>query len=228
MVVCELEKEINVSKKIGQKIREIRQKKGISQLELANLVDTSQSHIANIEAGRRRIPFEVLERIAKALGVSVAEIVEEPDESQPPPLDRIAKKVILLPVVASVRAGSPGEPLQFRYTEKYYPYYEKLPCKENECFVLEVHGDSMFPTLHDGDYILVKKIESFPVRFPENFKNKVVVAANENWEYTIKRLKEINGKYFLVPDNPLYQIQEVDGFKVVGVALERLPKPEKL
>jgi len=219
---------MKISDEVLKKIREIRKKKGISSDRLGELVGLSGPAIRNIEAGRRKIKLETLEKIAQALGVSVAELLEEHNERKPPSLERIAKKVKFLPVVAAVRAGPPGEPIQFRYTERTYPYIGELPCKEGECFVIEVDGDSMFPTLKEGDYILVKKIEAYEMRFPENFTNKIVVAANEDWEYTIKRLKKIDNEYFLVPDNPVYPIQKPNGWHIVGIAIERLPKPEKL
>lgn len=220
--------DMKISRDVLKRIREIRKKKGISSDKLGEMIGMSGAAIRNIEAGRRKIKVETLEKIAQALGVSVAELLEEHDEKKPPSLEKIARRVKFLPVVAAVKAGPPGEPVQFRYTEKTYPYIGELPCKEEECFVIEVDGDSMSPTLKEGDYILVKKIEAYEMRFPENFVNKIVVAANEDWEYTIKRLKKIDNEYFLVPDNPTYPIQKPNGWHIVGVAIERLPKPEKL
>ena len=219
---------MKITKETLKKIRELRKQKGWSSEKLGELVGLSGAAIRHIETGRRELKLPMLEKIAQALGVSVAELLEERDERKPPSLERIARRVKFLPVVAAVKAGPPGEPVQFRYTEKTYPYIGELPCKEEECFVIEVDGDSMSPTLKEGDYILVKKIEAYEMRFPENFVNKIVVAANEDWEYTIKRLKKIDNEYFLVPDNPTYPIQKPNGWHIVGVAIERLPKPEKL
>lgn len=221
-------KSSQIIKRLGERIRELRKKKGLSSDKLAELVGREGSFIRRLETGRfKNIPDEI-EKIAQVLGVSLADLLEEHDEKRPPSLEKIAKRVNFLPVVAAVRAGPPGEPVQFKYAEKTYPYVGKLPCKENECFVIEVDGDSMEPTLERGDFVLVKKIEAYPMQFPENFENKIVVAANEEWEYTIKRLKKIDNQYFLVPDNPEYPIQKPNGWHIVGIAIERLPKPEKL
>ena len=221
-------KEKEITEKTLKKIRELRKEKGISSDKLGELVGLTGGAIRHIERGQRKLTLPLLEKIAQALGVSVSELLEERSEEEPPQLKHIAKKVKFLPVIAAVKAGTPEEPIQFKYTSKTYPYVGELPCKEEDCFIIEVDGDSMSPTLQKGDYILVKKIDKYPMLIPENFENKIVVAANENWEYTIKRLKKIGKKYYLVPDNPQFEIEEINDWQIVGVALERLPKPQKL
>jgi len=215
---------------LAQNIRRLIKERGLTQQELADKVGISRVHLNNILTGKKgkRIPQETLQKIAQALGVSVSELLEERSEEEPPQLKHIAKKVKFLPVIAAVKAGTPEEPIQFKYTSKTYPYVGELPCKEEDCFIIEVDGDSMSPTLQKGDYILVKKIDKYPMLIPENFENKIVVAANKNWEYTIKRLKKIGNKYYLAPDNPQFEIEEINDWQIVGVALERLPKPQKL
>jgi len=221
-------KEKEITEKTLKKIRELRKEKGISSDKLGELVGLTGGAIRHIERGQRKLTLPLLEKIAQALGVSVSELLEERSEEEPPQLKHIAKKVKFLPVIAAVKAGTPEEPIQFKYTSKTYPYVGELPCKEEDCFIIEVDGDSMSPTLQKGDYILVKKIDKYPMLIPENFENKIVVAANENWEYTIKRLKKIGKKYYLAPDNPQFEIEEINDWQIVGVALERLPKPQKL
>lgn len=52
----------------------LRLQLGYSQQQLAALIGTSQSHIANLEAGKIRPLFETVENLADALGVSLDEI----------------------------------------------------------------------------------------------------------------------------------------------------------
>ena len=52
------------------RIKEIRTQKHISQLELSNISNLSQSFLASIEKGRKQPSVLTLIRIAKALGVS--------------------------------------------------------------------------------------------------------------------------------------------------------------
>jgi transcriptional regulator with XRE-family HTH domain len=51
----------------------LRLSRGYSQQQLASAVGTSQSHIAKIEAGALNVYWDTGERLAAALGVSLAE-----------------------------------------------------------------------------------------------------------------------------------------------------------
>ena len=60
---------------IGLKIRELRQKRGMSQEQLANAISISKSSISEWESCKRVPRMPTLRKIAKALGVDVWEII---------------------------------------------------------------------------------------------------------------------------------------------------------
>jgi DNA-binding XRE family transcriptional regulator len=60
---------------VGATIRKLRETKGLTQDQLARAVGMMRSNISRIEAAKHRPTLETLERIAKALKVSVAELV---------------------------------------------------------------------------------------------------------------------------------------------------------
>jgi len=62
--------EIN-RKLIGQKVREARSTKGLSQATLAEEIDMSVPYISHIETARKQASLKVLIRIADVLGVTV-------------------------------------------------------------------------------------------------------------------------------------------------------------
>ena len=68
----------NISKSnIAKNIKKLRQEKGISQDRLSKLADLSLNSIVNIEAGNNPNPtIETLEKIAKALEVSIDELLK--------------------------------------------------------------------------------------------------------------------------------------------------------
>ncbi len=61
---------------IGEKIKEFRQEKNLSQKALGNKAGMSQQMIAQYESGQRQPKIETLRRIANALEVELWEIVE--------------------------------------------------------------------------------------------------------------------------------------------------------
>lgn len=70
--------DINV--KLGKKIRIILKKKGLSQEELAFESKTDYSYLNEIEAGKRNPSVKRLEKLAKALKVSVKELFDRAQE----------------------------------------------------------------------------------------------------------------------------------------------------
>lgn len=69
----------SVSEKIailGSAIRRERQTQGISQQRLADAVGTDQAVIARLEAGKHNTGIATYIKIADALGVNLAELVE--------------------------------------------------------------------------------------------------------------------------------------------------------
>ncbi|MDU7365382.1 helix-turn-helix transcriptional regulator [Clostridium sp.] len=62
---------------VGLRIKELREKKNISQVELAKKLKTlNQSQICKIENGQRALKACELSDIAEALNVSVIEIID--------------------------------------------------------------------------------------------------------------------------------------------------------
>ena len=57
-------------------VKRARKSKGMSQAELARKVKVSRAYISMLESGRRKaVSVDVLQRLAKALGVPVTELL---------------------------------------------------------------------------------------------------------------------------------------------------------
>ena len=67
--------EIINHKNIGQRIRNLRKEKGLSQEQLAELIGISLSFMGHIERGTRTASVETLARISKALEMDMHYIV---------------------------------------------------------------------------------------------------------------------------------------------------------
>ena len=65
-------------KKLGERIAALRRAQDLTQVQLAELLDVSQQQVASFEVGRRRVPVSMLPRLARALAVSVEDLLGEP------------------------------------------------------------------------------------------------------------------------------------------------------
>jgi len=68
---------MDIKEKIGQRIKDIRSAKAISQKELAYISDIDRSYIASVESGKRNISIVNIEKICKALEITVKEFFDE-------------------------------------------------------------------------------------------------------------------------------------------------------
>ena len=70
-------KEIN----LGHILIENRHKRGITQEELAKMLEVSPTHIKHIDSGHRKPSIEILFEIAKILNISLDSVVFSENES---------------------------------------------------------------------------------------------------------------------------------------------------
>ncbi|MGZ5442066.1 MAG: helix-turn-helix domain-containing protein [Thermoanaerobaculia bacterium] len=61
---------------LGERIRELRKARAISQERLAELAEIHENHVRRIERGEANPSFLVLLRIARALGVKAGQLIE--------------------------------------------------------------------------------------------------------------------------------------------------------
>lgn len=61
----------------GKTIRELRNSKGISQENLAELCGMHRTYLGGIERGERNPSLENIEKISKALGITMAELFKD-------------------------------------------------------------------------------------------------------------------------------------------------------
>lgn len=64
---------MDIKLKVGQRIRELRKQLELSQEGLAYKAEVDRTYVTDVENGRRNVSVEILERLIKALEVSIAE-----------------------------------------------------------------------------------------------------------------------------------------------------------
>ena len=67
---------LEISKKFGKTVREIRLRKKLSQGDIAKRLNVHRSYVSGIERGIRNPSLKVIERFAKALEVKVKKLIK--------------------------------------------------------------------------------------------------------------------------------------------------------
>lgn len=204
---------------VGENIRRLRQARGWKILELANRIDSDVGNISRLERGKQGYSDEMLAKIAKALGCTVAELFigeEGVPNVGPAPLG--SRRI---PLISQVQAG--------HMTEAVDPYASgdaddwlitDLDLSSN-AFALEIKGDSMLPEFSPGDRVIID-----PAVKPD--PGNYVVAKNGENEATFKKYRPrgINERgehvFELVPLNDDYPSMrsDISHIQIIGTMVE--------
>ena len=84
--IIQMQQEIDYFK-LGLKIKEVRQSKGLTQDKLAEIVSCNTSHISNIENNHPKVSLNVLLSIANALNTSIDYLLSNQYENSSLALD---------------------------------------------------------------------------------------------------------------------------------------------
>ncbi|HGN9440525.1 TPA: LexA family protein [Proteus mirabilis] len=193
-----------VNEVIGERLKSIRESRGLSQAQLAKLCGYSAaSRIGNYELGERKISADDAIVISEALGISPAELMFGSQSDQ-------VIKNYEYPLFTKVQAGAFSTEFN-SYTQKDAVSWIPTAKKASErSFWLEVEGQSMTappggkPSFPEGMLILVDPDEE--VEFGD-----FCVARLLNDEFTFKRLIRDGGIEYLEPLNPRYDLIPING-----------------
>lgn len=73
-----------VRKKLGYKIRLLREQQGFSQGDLAYRVGINRSYLSEVENGHRNLTVDILTRLADIMSVTLSELFENVDGEDDP------------------------------------------------------------------------------------------------------------------------------------------------
>ena len=217
--------------KAGERIRALRKTLGLTQKEFADRIGITYQMLGLYERGEYDPPDKVLKLISSTFGVSYnwlktgqGEMWERKEKALLEELEaktrEVLEKLVRIPVVGRAGAGFPESPADMEAVG--WVLVSKETFQKGGKFSVQVHGDSMEPTLHDGDFVVFKTYVGDGSDIPSG---KVVVVRNHHGELVVKRLARVNGSIVLTSDNPKYppippeQIKTED-LRIVGVAVK--------
>ena len=118
----------------------------------------------------------------------------------------VRREVVNVPLIGRVAAGEPI--LAVENVEMYFPIPAEL-MPNQDCFLLEVHGESMVEAgIFDGDNILVKQ--------QSTASNGDIVVALVDDSATVKTFYKENGHFRLQPENSSMDPIIVDHVEILG------------
>lgn len=173
------------------KLKELREKKGISQYRLADELKLSQSAIGNWEAGKREPDFATIQRIADYFGVTVDYILGR-EEMKFSEVRKGGGKWI--PVYGHIAAGIPIEAIEDIID---YEEISEEMLRHGEYVALQVKGDSMEPKIAEGDTVII--------RLQDTIENGEIAAVYVNGnDVTLKKIKKEENGIWLIGNNPAF------------------------
>jgi len=201
----------DVSSFVDRRIKEL----GLSVRKVANLAGISHTHLGNLIKGMaswKEVQLSTLEGLAYALDIPLSDLIalargkelsSSPMTAKLQPGERVSKlRFFIEPVRGLASAGLPvdadGMPVLADVWRRGSLLYQ-------------VEGDSMAPTLNDGDRVYVDPTE-LDLR-----EGRVYVFEIPGNGHTIKRVRRLDdGELWLVSDNPKYRPWRPSEMRVIG------------
>ena len=177
---------------VGARIRTLRKSKTpkMTSIDLAKKADISQSYVIEIESGKKNPSLEVLSRIARALDISLSEILSG---TTPP----IPTRYRFIPVINRVSCGEWMDVGDLDFPPGFGSDYELTDSKDPNAFYVIANGDSMVGgRIQEGDYLLVSP--------NAQYNSGDIVLAKSQDGVMVKRYVREKGRVVLEPLNPAY------------------------
>lgn len=188
----------------GKTFKEIRLKNNDSLRGLGEKIDISFSYIDQIEKGLRPINKDILEKFIKVYPLYkkqlekayLDEIMPESLKGSTFNMEEQKVNTVILPVYGKASAGNG----YINLDQEIYYFPIKKGDFSDRSFLVEISGNSMEPTLEDGDYALVD---------PDNIdyvKNKIYVVTYNDESFIKRMVMDAKSKIVMLKsDNPEYE-----------------------
>lgn len=197
------------------RIAEVRNARGWNQLQLAELVGTSQQSISRYETSQRDFAVSILLKLCSVLEVSASYLLCT-DENQPDDVD--------VPLYGAISAGTP---IDMESVSEYYPIpaivHERFP----NAFLLRIEGESMNRILPNGSIALIDPSPEI------TYDGQPYAVSVNELTATVKRVRRTARGIELIPDStdPTFETQVLERgvdnatVSVIGrVVWHRVPK----
>lgn len=179
------------------RIAEAREKKHMTQAQLAAAIGSSQQQVARWESGNGDVKASVIVKLSAALGVTISYLLGLSDD------DADDSDFEEVPLYGHIAAGTPLEMLE---VDDMKPAPAAIRAKYPRAFFLEIRGESMNRILPNGCYALVDPCSEVTADMAP-----YAVCVN-GYAATVKRVRKLAHGFQLVPDStdPTYRPKTYD------------------
>lgn len=189
---------------------------GLSQSELGKIAGVSDKAVSTWELGLKTPRMGAVEKMANHFGITKSAIVDDAPMTSPqnptiPPGFIPMPEMVQVPLIGSIACGTPIT------AEQNIKSYIGVPAAWRADFALECHGDSMAPTICDGDVVCI--------RSQPEVEQGQIAAVRIGEEATLKHFYFQNGVMTLLADNPsvcppmVYTGPQLEEVQVEGLAV---------
>lgn len=212
---------------LGDLIKKYRQEHGCSMDQFAKMTGLSKAYISILERNvnpvnnKPVIPsLETIKAVAQAINMDFNDVISMLDGNQPvslkeeadiPPGFQPLPELVQVPLVGRIACGSPVT------AEQNVKCYIGVPAAWHADFALECHGDSMAPTICDGDLVCIR-------RQPEVEQGQIA-AVRIGEEATLKHFYRQGDVVSLIADNSaicppmVFADQQLEEMVIEGLAV---------
>ncbi len=168
--------------------------------ELADYLDTPYDTLNNW-IKRDSIPLKTIEKIVQNEQLSYDWIFTGKNENTPNTNNTPnSYQIDVLNIKASAGTGIENHIVEVIDTIFLDKNLFRTPINPAKIKLIQVSGDSMFPTLHDGDFVVIDETKAYGV--------DGIYAINLHNQILIKRLKfKLNGTIQIISDNKDYEME---------------------
>lgn len=139
---------------IGEKIKNRRKQLGMTVDDLAEAIGKNRATVYRYESDEiESMPYNVIVPIANALRLSPYDLIDFPEEKSNAEITEVKLYRLKTFESASAGFGAFADDAVVGYTA--VPFDSKAEAEESMC--IRVTGDSMYPTILDGDLVVVRR-----------------------------------------------------------------------
>ena len=195
---------------LGSKIKELRIALELTQEELGKRVGKGGSTVRMWELEKARPDVKTTAKLASIFKVSTDYLLgldEDPDLL--PETITLSGANVEYPVLAEIKAGYDGVAVEVNSGDTITIPREFIKGDPQDYFVIKAKGDSMYPKIADGDFVLVRRQDSVD-------SGRIAVIIYNSDDATIKRVNYVAGENWLElePFNRLYAPMRISGSDV--------------